>query len=130
MADNKATKEEVEAFLKEFKEKSKVFDIAFRLDKEENLQFLLEFEMPPDERKKYIMNLKVEDYYQGPDTNLDDEEEGDVWMFGIGIKKKGKGKPIPIYIKIYITKTNGVPNYCISFHKEKRKMIFPYKTEL
>lgn len=128
-ADNKATKEEIEAFLSEFKAKSKVFDIAFNRKKEENLQFLLDFEMPPDDRKKYIMNLKVEDYFQGPGINDYDAEEGNVWMFGIGIKKRGKGKPIPIYIKIYITKVNGAPNFCISFHKAKRKMTFPYKTE-
>lgn len=76
------------------------------------------------------MNLKVEDYFQGPGINDYDAEEGNVWMFGIGIKKKGKGKPIPIYIKIYITKVNGAPNFCISFHKAKGKMTFPYKTEL
>ena len=60
-----------------------------------------------------------------------DDQEGDVWMFGIGIKKKrGKKKKIPIYIKIYITKVNGAPNFCISFHKAKFDMVFPYKQEL
>jgi hypothetical protein len=37
---------------------------------------------------------------------------------------------IPIYIKIYITKVNGAPNYCISFHIAKFEMTFPYKTTL
>ena len=59
-----------------------------------------------------------------------DKEEGPVWMFGIGIKKRGKKKKLPIYIKIYITKTEGASNYCISFHVAKFEMLFPYKTEL
>ena len=51
-------------------------------------------------------------------------------MFGIGIKKRGKKKKIPIYIKIYITKVNGAANFCISFHKARFEMTFPYKETL
>lgn len=53
-------------------------------------------ELSGSKRDELILNLKPEDYYQGPDTNQDDSEEGDVWMFGIGIKKRGKRKKIPM----------------------------------
>ena len=130
-ADNKATLEEIEAFLNEFKTKSKIFGIDYDRHKEENFQTLLDLEMPPDERTTYLYNLEPTDYYQGPGKNDYDDQEGDVWMFGIGIKKKrGKKKKIPIYIKIYITKVNGAHNFCISFHKAKFDMVFPYKQEL
>ena len=129
-ADNKATLEEIEAFLNEFKEKSKVFGIKYDIDKEENFRTLLELEMPGARRDEYIYNLKPEDYNQGPGINDYDPKEGMVWMFGIGIKKRGKKKKIPIYIKIYITKVNGAPNFCISFHEAKFDMVFPYKQEL
>ncbi len=129
-ADNKATLEEIEAFLTEFKETSKIFGIKYDIDKEENLQTLLELEMPGARRDEYIYNLKPKDYYQGPGINDYDPKEGMVWMFGIGIKKRGKKKKIPIYIKIYITKVNGAPNFCISFHEAKFDMVFPYKQEL
>ena len=91
-ADNKATLEEIEAFLNEFKEKSKVFGIKYDIDKEENFRTLLELEMPGARRDEYIYNLKPEDYYQGPGINDYDPKEGMVWMFGIGIKKRGKRK--------------------------------------
>ena len=130
MADNNATLEEVEAFLNEFQAKARVFGIIYNNDKEENFQTLLDLELRADERDNYIFALKPEDYYQDPDKNDYDSEEGNVWMFGIGIKKKRKRKIIPIYIKIYITKVNGAPNYCISFHEAKYPMTFPYKHTL
>ena len=130
MADNKATLEQVDAFLKEFQVKAKVFGINYSIDKEENQQTLFDLEMPASKRDEFILALKPEDYYQGPDENEYDSGEGNVWMFGIGIKKKGKGPKIPIYIKIYITRVNNAPNYCISFHRAKFAMTFPYKTTL
>ncbi len=130
MADNNATLEQVDAFLKEFQVKAKVFGIDYNIDKEENQQTLFDLEIPASKRDEYILSLKPEDYYQGPDDNDYDPEEGNVWMFGIGIKKRGRGKKIPIYIKIYITKVNGAPNYCISFHIAKFEMTFPYKATL
>ena len=130
MADNTATLEQVAAFLKEFQVKAKVFGIDYNIDKEENQQTLFDLEIPASKRDEYILSLKPEDYYQGPGVNDYDPEEGDVWMFGIGIKKIGRGKKIPIYIKIYITKVNGAANYCISFHIAKFNMTFPYKASL
>ena len=53
-ADNKATLEEIEAFLNEFKTKSKIFGIDYDRHKEENFQTLLDLEMPPDERTTYL----------------------------------------------------------------------------
>ena len=130
MADNEATLEEVAAFLNEFKEKAKVFGIVYNIDKEENQQTLFDLELFGSKRDQYILNLRPEDYYQGPDTNDYDEEEGPVWMFGIGIKKRGKKGKVPIYIKIYITKAEGASNYCISFHIARFPMSFPYKIEI
>lgn len=130
MAGNKATYDEVKVFLDEFKAKARVFGIVYNIDKEENQQTLFDLELFGSERDRYILNLQPEDYYQGPDENDYNNEEGPVWMFGIGIKKKRKRGKIPIYIKIYITKASGTPNYCISFHIAKFPMTFPYKSEI
>ncbi|MBO4427581.1 MAG: toxin [Bacteroidales bacterium] len=130
MAGQNATLEEIDAFLKEFQVKARVFGIDYSVDKEENLQTLLDLEIPASRRDEYILSLKPEDYYQGPDVNDYDREEGEVWMFGIWVKKRGRGRKIPIYIKVYITKANGAPNYCISFHIAKFTMTFPYKEEI
>lgn len=128
MAKNTATLQEVEAFLNEFKAKAKVFGIVYNMLKEENALTLMELEMSPNSRDEYILGLTPQDYYQGPDDNLDNPEEGDVWMFGIGIKRRRK--VWPIYIKIYVTKRANIANYCISFHIAKFPMTFPYKTKL
>lgn len=130
MADNYATLEEVTAFLTEFHEKAKVFGIVYNDEKEENMQTLFDLELPAYKRDEYIMNLSPEDYYQGPSVNDYGSDEGSVWMFGIGVKKKGERKKVPIYIKIYITKAANASMYCISFHKAKFAMTFPYKKEL
>ena len=129
-ADNKATLEEIEAFLNEFKTKSKVFGINYAIDKKENEQTLLDLEMRASDRSKYLYELTPQNYYQGPGKNNYSDEEGDVWMFGIGIKKKRSKRIIPIYIKIYITRRNGEANFCISFHEAKFDMVFPYKNRL
>ena len=80
MADNNATLEQVDAFLKEFQAKAKVFGIDYNIDKEENQQTLFDLEIPASKRDEYILSLKPEDYYQGPDVNDYDPEEGNVWM--------------------------------------------------
>ena len=128
MSETFASIEETEAFLKEFKEKAKVFGIAYNIEKEENLQTLLDLELPGKARDRYIINLKAEDYCKGPEPNDYDHDDGPVWIFGIGIKRKGKGQKIPIYIKIYISRAFGT--FCISFHIAKYDLYFPYKTTL
>ena len=80
MADNNATLEPVDAFLKEFQAKATVFGIDYNIDKEENQQTLFDLEIPASKRDEYILSLNPEDYYQGPDVNDYDPEEGNVWM--------------------------------------------------
>lgn len=50
MADNNATLEQVDAFLKEFQAKAKVFGINYNIDKEENQQTLFDLEIPASKR--------------------------------------------------------------------------------
>lgn len=76
MADNKATLDEVKAFLNEFHQKTRVFGITYNNDKEENMQTLLDLELPSNKRDEYILNLLPEDYYQGPSDNEYGEDEG------------------------------------------------------
>lgn len=128
MSETLSTIEEIDAFLKEFKEKAKIFGISYNIEKEENLQTQLDLELFGDKRDKYILKLRAVDYCKGPEPNDYDHDDGPVWIFGIGIRKNGKGKKIPIYIKIYISKASGT--FCISFHVAKYELHFPYKTIL
>ena len=76
-----ATKEQVEDFLKRFKEKIKVFDIFFRDDRGKNLQTLASLEISPTYRKQVVLNLETEDYSDGPIVDTLNKM-GEMWIFG------------------------------------------------
>ena len=57
-----ATKEEVQRFLNQMKEKIKVFGIIYRDDRGKNAQTLIDLEITPKYRDSVIINIEVEDY--------------------------------------------------------------------
>lgn len=69
MKNSQATIEEVDAFLKEFKERAKLFGIVYVDGKPNNVDTLNQLEITPKERDNYVLSLTAEDYSQGPDTN-------------------------------------------------------------
>ncbi len=54
-----ASKQQVSAFLRDFKEKMKIWNILFRDDRGKNAQTLLDLELRPIERLKIIEALDV-----------------------------------------------------------------------
>lgn len=113
------TQEEAEHFLREFKEKKKVFDIAF-LDRAKNVQGYLDLEITPVEREKYIDNLKSDDYSEGPNKDNYKPGASPYWVFGILVKKK------EVYIKLS-KGTEGNRVLCMSFHIAEHPMTYPFK---
>lgn len=113
------TEKEIASFLKEFKEKMKIWDILFRDDRGKNTQALVDLELRPIERKSTLENLVMKDYSEGP---LEEKLYGgsDMWVFGKNIKSK------EVYIKITIG-ANGSSVICISFHLAEHKMHYPLK---
>lgn len=114
-----STKTAVAAFLKDFKEKMKIWDVLFRDDRGKNLQTLIELELRTKERKTVLERLETEDYSEGP---LEEKLYGGtaMWVFGKTIKKR------EVYIKI----TMGAPGtsvICISFHLSQHRMHYPLK---
>jgi len=114
-----ATKTEVEQFLREFKEKMRITTVFFRDDRGKNAQTLSDLEIRPIDREKTLLNLKVEDYAEGP---LEDTlyKGNDMWVFGKEVKKN------EIFIKISIGYGLGGV-LCISFHIADRSMKYPLK---
>lgn len=113
------TKDLVIQFLKEFKDKKKIWGIFFRDDRGKNAQTLADLEIRPIEREKIIDALSVEDYSDGPlkDTL---NKAADMWVFGKMVKKK----------EIYIKVTMGWPGaqvICISFHVAEKNISYPFK---
>ncbi len=114
----KATKEDVQRFLNQMKEKIKVFGIMYRDDRGKNAQALINLEITPKYRDTVIINLEVEDYSEGPviDTLY---RCGEMWVFGKDVKGQ------EVYIKITLGK--GSSALCISFHIAERPMNYPFK---
>jgi len=110
---------EVEHFLKEFKQKMKIWDVLFRDERGKNAQALADLELRASDRKKVLEDLKVEDYCQGPlaETLY---KGADMWVFGRVIKKK------QVYIKITMG-YKGASVLCISFHVAEHDLTFPLK---
>lgn len=112
-----ATRSEVEAFLNTFKAKMEVFDVVF-LNRDKNLQTLIDLEITKVSRREFLKELKVEDYFRGPTKDVDNGP--DLWEFGGLFKQKD------LYIKITIGMMNK-PVICISFHLAERAINYPYK---
>jgi len=110
-------KEDVAQFLDDFKQKMEVFDVVF-LNREKNLQALLDLEIVKANRKERLYQLKVNDYFKGPTKDQFGGE--DLWEFGMSIKGK------VVYIKISMGNFNR-PVICISFHLAEFKIKYPFK---
>jgi hypothetical protein len=65
-----ATKEEVEAFLTEFHQKMKIWEIRVRDDRGKNTQALFHLEISPAQRIKIIEALISVDYSEGPGIDI------------------------------------------------------------
>jgi hypothetical protein len=114
-----ATKQEIEQFLNELKDKIRFFEISFR-PRDKNLQALADLDITAIKRLEYIMNLKAEDYYAGPKNDTYNTTLPAYYEFGVQIKG------IEVYIKISKGLTNK-PADCMSFHPAEFTMTYPLK---
>lgn len=113
------TRENVEEFLRNFKFKTKIYQIVFCDFRTKNLETLAELEISAAEREKIVRNIEVEDFSEGPLENTLNNF-GEMWVFGKFVKNK------EVYIKI----TMGLENnstICISFHIAEHQMKYPLK---
>lgn len=115
------SKNDVEQFLKQFKEKMKLTHVFFRDDRGKNLQTLADLEIRPIDREAILLKLEVTDYSEGPlkDTLYN---KSDMWVFGKEVKSQ------EVYIKISMGYGEGGV-ICISFHIAQNKMNFPFKSK-
>ena len=113
-----ATKDEVQSFLNQMKEKIKVFGIIYRDDRGKNAQTLVDLEITPKYRDTVIINLEVQDYSEGPVIDALNQC-GEMWVFGKDVKGQ------EVYIKITLGKESSA--LCISFHIAEHPMNYPFK---
>jgi hypothetical protein len=110
-------REDVEAFLNDFKQKLRSFGMVFLRSRGENLKTVLELELSENSVREHLANLAVENFYKGPSRDSDDGP--DLWEFG----KRIGGREV--YIKITKGKFNK-PVVCISFHFPARTITYPF----
>lgn len=108
--------DEVDTFLKEYKQKARTYEMVF-YPRRENDDCLLELGITAKQREQIIMNLKVENYYRGP-TNDASPEKPAYYEFGVKIKKK------EVYIKLSLGMFDNSP-HCMSFHVARYSMNYP-----
>jgi hypothetical protein len=113
------TKTEVEQYLKDFKQKLKIWRILYRDDRGKNQQTLLDLEITPLQRITTIEKLELSDYVDGP---IHERLHGisEMWVFGKTVKD------YEIYIKISLGKPNSNV-ICISFHIAEHPLTYPFK---
>lgn len=61
-----STEAEVASFLKDFKEKMKIWDVLFRDDRGKNAQALVDLELRPIDREVILEAIETKDYSEGP----------------------------------------------------------------
>jgi len=114
------TEQEVDAFLKEFPTRMKVWDVVFRDDRSKNVESLGVLGIVPNMRKAVLQDLSVSDFSRGPFK--DGLNSGpDLWEFGKEVKEHN------VYIKVTLGMIKEGPVLCISFHPAERPMEFPFK---
>lgn len=114
-----STEAEVSAYLKDFKEKMKFWDVLFRDERGKNTQAMVDLELRGIERKTILEELETKDYSEG---SLEEKLYGgaNMWVFGKTVKKK------EVYIKITMGAA-GSSVICISFHLAQHRMNYPLK---
>lgn len=113
------TEEEVEAYLRDFKIKLRVWNVVFLDERGKNFVALEELKLLPVEREGVLMDLQPKDYSEGP---IQDKmmRGSDLLVFGKTINGH------EVYIKICMGKEN-CPVICISFHRAEYPMQYPFK---
>ena len=106
-------------FLRNFKEKLKVFDILFLDDRGKNAQTLATLEITPIARRKVLESLEINDYSEGPLAEAIYGGKAEMWVFGRIVKGR------EVYIKITLGFAGGAV-ICISFHIAEYPMRYPF----
>ena len=103
-----AKRDQIVPFLKEFKALMSI-DKFFVMNRDKNLQALIEMGLTQTNRTSEIYSLTPENYISGPEE--DRNQPGEIWVFGKTIHENR------VYIKLKIADTgSGKIAKCLSFH--------------
>ena len=110
--------DDVNSFLKDFKQKARTFDIIF-YPRSKNTDALLQLGITAKQREEAIMKLTSENYYRWPIEDIDPKMP---IYFEFGTTINGQ----EIYIKLNLGNFDDSP-HCISFHIAEYKLEYPIR---
>jgi len=114
------TKEAVIEFL--MKMKKCINDGRYGFEpREKNLNTLSKLGLMPNHVKEYLLQLTYKNYFNGPETDRDENKSpGEIMFFGADIND------IEIYIKVkLLSLNNGKFCMCLSFHEAEKPIYYP-----
>jgi hypothetical protein len=111
---------EVADFLCRFHERRQHSGLVF-IEREKNLQTLLDLEISPEQREAIFMQLSPADYCKGPKPDTV-QQGSEYWEFGTWHKGR------ELYLKLSLGATADSPAICLSFHPAERTMRYTYKS--
>lgn len=114
-----ATKKDVSAFINRLQAKAKIFGIVFEDNRPKNLIALTKLEITPAERERIVLEIKPEDYSEGPKPEDFFGGDAEMYVFGKVVKNE------EIYIKITLGRPDSSA-ICISFHLAEHPMKYPF----
>ena len=115
------TPEDVLSFLIEMKKTLSRPNSLQMVRRIKNMQALAEIGYTKDDVRDVLYSLMVEDYYSGPEKDHDSNFPGDIWKFGKIVDKD------EFYIKLKLLKSDKQIVVCLSFHKAKYPISYPFK---
>lgn len=110
--------QEVEAFLRQFKPKFKVWGVIF-IDRDKNNDALKLLGITPKAREEIILSVETIDYVETIESGM---VFGEMWVFGKDYDDT------ELYIKISMGAEND-RTICISFHASEYKLEYPFKKD-
>lgn len=94
----------------------------YLIPREKNRDALLRMGLTIKNCRHEVMNLRIEDYCSGPDSDSDPKFKGTVWTFGKEIYNR------QVYIKVKVVKTDMHQAVtCISFHEAEYPLRNVYR---
>ncbi|MDO4757334.1 MAG: toxin [Parabacteroides sp.] len=112
------SKDEVEAFIRQFKPKMDVWGIFF-IGRGKNLDAAIRLNLRETDRKEILRNIVSEDYVE---TIIDALSYGEMWVFGKDFNDT------ELYIKISLGRPNN-KTICISFHEAEHPINYALKNK-
>lgn len=127
------TREQIESVLAEIKQciENKNFQICMNENRQENIDFINEYNIYPKKRNEILMNLSVDDFCHTLKNTKIGYEHEILYVFVPQVElfnASGEQENVDIYTKFnVISRPNGNTTVVISFHKRNKPIDYLFR---